>query len=110
MAKESTLDKQRIKAMKEGRDKKAHEHFVQYAPVWLVAEEPLLNRDTLYFNVVFQHPQYGWVNRHYAYDVVTDVLYHKGQQSIDEETALDIQTKDPYIKAAGFNSVQAYGG
>lgn len=110
MAKESTVDKQRIKAMKEARDQKAHEHFVQYAPVWLVTEEPALGIDTLYFNVVFHHPQYGWVNRRYAYDVVTDVLYHKGQQLVDEETALDIQAKEPYVKATNFNSVQAYGG
>ena len=110
MAKESTIEKQRIKAMKEGRDKKAHEHFVQYAPVWLVTEEPALNIDTLYFNIVFRHPQYAYVNRRYAYDVVTDVLYHKGQQLIDEEKALEIQTKEPHIKASNINSVQAYGG
>lgn len=110
MAKESTIDKQRIKAMKEGRDKKAYEHFVQYAPVWLVTEEPALTIDTLYFNIVFYYPQYGWVNRRYAYDVISDVLYHKGQQLIDEEKALEIQTKEPYIKASNINSVEAYGG
>jgi hypothetical protein len=110
MAKQSNLEKQRVNEMKTGRDKKVHEHLLQYAPVWLVKEEPVLDRDALYFNVVFLHPTYGWVNRHYSYDVVTDVLYHSGQQLVIEDDALEIQATEPYITASGINTVQSYGG
>lgn len=102
---------ERIQIIREGRDAKAHNHFLQYAPVWLVDDTPLPDKDGIMFEIVFLHPNYGWVNRRYFYDAVTDVLYHKGQKMVDEEETIEIQTtQDPYIERPGINTVLSYGG
>ncbi|MCB9435740.1 MAG: hypothetical protein H6673_01945 [Anaerolineales bacterium] len=98
---------QKIAAM---RDQKAREHLSQYAPLWLVAEKPIPNEDAIQFNVVFYHPRYGWVNRRYRYDAFADVLYHKGQTRMDEDEAIAVQEKEPYILAPSINTVDSYGG
>lgn len=98
---------QKIAAM---RDQKAREHLSQYAPLWLVDEKPIPNEDAIQFNVVFYHPRYGWVNRRYRYDAFADVLYHKGQTRMDEDEAIAVQEKDPYILAPSMNTVDSYGG
>lgn len=98
---------QKIAAM---RDQKAREHLSQYAPLWLVDEKPIPNEDALQFNVVFYHPQYGWVNRRYRYDAFADVLYHKGQTRMDEDEAIAVQEKEPYMLAPSNNTVDSYGG
>lgn len=103
-------NEERILEIKARRDKKAHDHFMQYTPVWLVDEEVLNEQDAVVFNVVFLHPRYGWANRRYYYDAFTDVLYQKGQRLLDEAEALDIQSSDPYIEAPGLNTVLSYGG
>lgn len=100
----------RLQRITTRRDAKAKDHLQQYAPVWLADEKLILDEDALQFNVVFYHPQYGWVNRRYRYDEFTDVLYHKGQRIIDEEEALQYQENEPYVKAPIINTVDSYGG
>jgi hypothetical protein len=100
----------RIKRIAAMRDQKAADHLTQYAPVWLVDEKPIPEEDAVQFNVVFLHPRYGWVNRRYRYDAFQDVLYHKGQTLVDEEVALQIQEREPYLKAPAINTINSYGG
>lgn len=92
------------------RDAKAIPHLEQYAPVWIVDEVILLEDEAIQFSAVFQHPQYGWVNRRYRYDGFNNVLYHKGQIAISEDAALAVQQQEPYIAALVSNVPNAYGG
>ncbi len=101
---------EKVEQMRALRDAKAHPHLVQYAPVWLVAEQVIPEEDAILFNVVFVHPYYGWINRRYRYDAFNDVLYHKGQNRISEQEALEIEKTTPYIEAQTINTVNAYGG
>lgn len=99
-----------IAMIKIGRDDKVREHLMQYAPIWLVSERPEPDIDTLYFDVVFLHPYYRWVKRHYAYDYFTDVLHHRGQIQLTEDDILEITAGEPYMEASGSNSIMSYGG
>jgi hypothetical protein len=92
------------------RDVKARPHLEQYAPVWLVEQKYIAEDEAVQFNVVFQHPLYGWVNRRYRYDGFNDVLYHKGQTSLTEDQAVAIQESEPYILATVADIPNAYGG
>lgn len=104
------MSKEQIQKIAAMRDEKVKDHLSQYAPLWLVDEKPIPDEDAIQFNVVFLHPRYGWVNRRYRYDAYTDVLYHKGQTTMDEDEALVIQEKDPYIAAPVINTIESYGG
>ncbi len=102
---------ERIQRMRALRDAKAIPHLQQYAPVWLVSETPLLQHDSLQFNVVFFHPHYGWVNRRYRFDAFNNVLYHQGQTVLSEDEALlNLEERKPYISAETINTVGSYGG
>lgn len=101
---------ERIEVIKAMRLNKATNHLEQYAPIWLVEDKPIPEEDAILFDVVFFHPEYKWVSRRYRYDAFQDVLYQKGQRSIDEETALEIQEQPPFISAPMINSVDSYGG
>jgi hypothetical protein len=101
---------EKIKLMREARDAKVRTHLEQYAPVWLVRDEPQPEEESLLFDVVFLHPRHSWVNRRYRYDAFTDVLYYAGQIPISEELALTIQEQPPYIPAEVVNTVNSYGG
>ena len=101
-------EKKRI--MRQKRDAKVVDHFSQYAPVWLVDEQFELDEDAIQFEVVFFHSLYGWVKRRYRYDSYQNVLYHMGQNAIDEESTYDLQNEDPYISAEFVNTVDSYGG
>ncbi len=102
---------EKIERMREFRDRKAIPHLEQYAPVWIVNEEPIPDEETIRFNVVFYHPRYGWVNRRYRYDAFDNVLYHMGQRKIEEDDALyNLTEKPPYITAETINTVDSYGG
>lgn len=98
------------------RDAKAKPHLEQYAPVWIVDEQVLLEEEAIQFNVVFQHPTAGlgsrpsWVNRRYRYDGFNDVLYHKGQKLMEEENVVEITEKEPYISAIVTDVPNSYGG
>lgn len=92
------------------RDEKTKPHLEQYAPVWLVSEAVIAEDEAVQFNVVFQHNRYGWVNRRYRYDGFNDVLYHKGQRTLSEEEALEVQENEPYINPVVSNIPNAYGG
>jgi hypothetical protein len=92
------------------RDEKVRHHLEQYAPVWIVDEKIIMEDESVQFNVVFQHNLYGWVNRRYRYDGFNDVLYHKGQTVLSEDTAVVIQETDPYINANVTDIPNAYGG
>lgn len=92
------------------RDKKVKPHLEQYAPVWIVDEKIILKDEAIQFNVVFQHNLYGWVNRRYRYDGFNDVLYHKGQTKVSEDTILSIQEKEPWILATVADIPNSYGG
>ena len=92
------------------RDAKALPHLEQYAPVWLVDQKFILEDDAVQFNVIFQHHLYGWVNRRYRYDSFNDVLYHKGQNLVSDEEALDIQETDPWVQVGVADIPNAYGG
>lgn len=96
--------------MRQRRDAKVHDHLLQYAPVWLVDEKILPDKDAVQFDVVFLHPKYGWLKRRYFYDSYNDVLYHKGQVPIDEEETFDLQAQEPYVRAEVVNTVNSYGG
>lgn len=104
------MSNEQIKKIAAMRDQKAKDHLSQYAPLWLVDEKPIPSEDALQFNVIFLHPRYGWVNRRYRYDAYTDVLYHKGQTTVDEDEALAVQEKTPYLLAPATNTVDSYGG
>jgi hypothetical protein len=96
--------------LQQQRDAKAIPHLSQYAPVWIVDEKVIEEDEALQFNVIFQHNLYGWVNRRYRFDGFNNVLYHKGQNQVSEDVALDIQSKDPYIVAQVSDIPNAYGG
>lgn len=100
----------KVKRLRALRDAKVRPHLEQYAPVWLLNEVAMPKDDALMFNVVFYHPRYGWVNRRYRYDAFNDVLYHKGQNLITEEKALDLEEQLPYLDADMINTVNSYGG
>ena len=92
------------------RDAKAIPHLEQYAPVWIVDEQYILSDQAVQFEVVFQHPYYGWVNRRYRYDGFNEVIYHKGQVAVAESDVLAIQEKEPYIATTVTDMPNAYGG
>lgn len=103
-------DKEKLTWMRARRDTKAKPHLEQYAPVWIVEEMPVVKDDTLFFNVAFYHPYYGWVNRRYRFDAFNSVLYHQGQTRFDETAALALFEKEPYLTADMINTVGSYGG
>lgn len=92
------------------RDAKAIPHLEQYAPVWIVDETLIPEDESVQFNVVFQHHLYGWVNRRYRFDAFNDVLYHKGQNTVSLDEALEIQEKEPYIVPSVADMPNSYGG
>jgi len=92
------------------RDAKALPHLEQYAPVWITDQVVFPEDESIQFHAVFHHHRYGWVSRRYRYDGFNDVLYHKGQTSIDEDDAVDIQEEEPYITAIVTDIPNAYGG
>ncbi len=92
------------------RNAKAIPHIEQYAPVWLVDEQIFIEDEAVQFNVIFQHQLYGWVNRRYRYDAFNDVLYHKGQNMVKDEQAIDIQETDPWIVTTVADVPNSYGG
>jgi hypothetical protein len=102
--------RQKRKIMRQRRDEKARPHLEQYAPVWLVDEVFIDEKDLLQFDVVFYHSRYGWVNRRYQFDTFNSVLYHRGQTTISEDEALALEDKAPYISAEAINTVDSYGG
>lgn len=98
------------------RDEKVKPHLEQYAPVWIVDEIVMLEDEAIQFNAVFMHQTAGleerpaWISRRYRYDAFNNTLYHKGQTLLDEETAIEIQEKVPYIDASITDIPNAYGG
>ncbi len=94
----------------EKRDAKVIPHVKQYAPVWLVDQLMVPEDDAVQFNVVFQHHLYGWVNRRYKYDSFNDVLYHKGQNSVSDDDALEIQESEPWVSVIVADIPNSYGG
>ncbi len=98
------------KTLLQNRDVKAIPHIQQYAPVWIVDQLIIKDDEAVQFNVVFQHPLYGWVNRRYRFDGFNNVLYHKGQTLISEDEALEIQETEPYISALVTDIPNSYGG
>ena len=92
------------------RDDATRHHLEQYAPVWIVDQKIIEEDEAVQFNVVFQHKLYGWVNRRYRYDGFNDVLYHKGQNTIKEIEAVDVQSADPYIAVVVNDIPNSYGG
>ncbi|MFP4321303.1 MAG: hypothetical protein ACLFTK_02515 [Anaerolineales bacterium] len=96
--------------IRQKRDAKARDHLAQYAPVWLVDEDFVLDEDSMRFEVVFFHPRYQWLRRRYYFDAYNNVLHHKGQVRLDEGDTYDIQAQAPYISADVLNTVDSYGG
>jgi hypothetical protein len=92
------------------RDAKAIDHLKQYAPVWLTEEKIIEEDEAVQFNVVFQHTSYGWVSRRYRFDGFNNVLYHKGQNILSEDKALEIEEQEPFIAAQVADIPNAYGG
>ncbi|MFN8529645.1 MAG: hypothetical protein U0670_13630 [Anaerolineae bacterium] len=99
-----------VQALLKKRDEKVRSHLDQYAPVWIVDEKIIAEDEAVQFNVVFQHKLYGWVNRRYRFDGFNEVLYHKGQQTIGEDAALEVQSKEPYLAAVSNDVPGSYGG
>jgi hypothetical protein len=96
--------------LRDKRDAKAKPHLEQYAPVWIIAEKIILEDEAIQFNVMFEHPEYGWVNRRYRYDGFNDVLYHKGQTLMNENEVLPNQDKEPYVAVTVADIPNSYGG
>jgi hypothetical protein len=96
--------------LRDKRDLKAKPHLDQYAPVWIINEKILLDDEAIQFNVMFEHPDYGWVNRRYRYDGFNDVLYHKGQVLMNEADVLPVQATEPYIAVVVTDIPNSYGG
>jgi hypothetical protein len=92
------------------RDAKAKAHLEQYAPVWIIDEKFILDEDAIQFNVMFQHGQYGWVNRRYRYDGFNNVLYHKGQTLMPEAEVIAVVDREPYLEALVTDIPNSYGG
>ncbi len=92
------------------RDAKARPHLKQYAPVWMMQEDFILDDESVRFSVMFYHPKYNWVTRRYRYDAYNDVLYYLGELLLDEDKALDIESTEPYISAEAINTIDSYGG
>ncbi len=92
------------------RDAKTKPHLEQFAPVWLVEQKIILEDEAVQFNVVFQHNEYGWVNRRYRFDGFNQVLYHKGQSILSEDQVLKVQESEPYISTVSTDIPNAYGG
>ncbi len=86
-----------LEQVKELRDIKIHEMLQGLAPIWLVKEEFRPREDSLIFDLVFQDPSYGWMNRHFKYDAFSDVLYHLGWRLLSEDETLSIQAQEPYL-------------
>lgn len=81
----------------EMRDAKVRPVMEGLAPVWLVHEEFRPKEDALLFNLVFQDPSYGWMNRRYKFDAFNDVLYHMGWRLLSEDETLTVQEGEPFI-------------
>lgn len=96
--------------MREKRDAKVRDHLLQYAPVWIVKEDFVIDEDAIMFEVVFLHPQYDWMKRRYRFDSYNNVLYHMGQTPFPEEQAYEIQQNPPYLETTSQNTVNSYGG
>jgi hypothetical protein len=92
------------------RDAKAKPHLDQYAPVWLVDQQPIPADEAVLFDVVFQHNLYGWVQRRYRFDAFNNVLYYKGQTILSDDDVQRIQAHEPYISMAVTDLPNAYGG
>ena len=93
------------------RDTKAKPHLEQYAPVWIIEEKVIEEDEAVQFNVLFQHNLYGWVNRRYRFDAFNNVLYHKGQTNVDEDSALEVTLdNEPYLPATVTDIPNSYGG
>jgi hypothetical protein len=87
--------------IRERRDRKMKPILEPFVPIWLVAERVVAEEDAVLFNVVFQDPAYGWLNRRYRYDAFNDVLYHMGERRISEAEVLVIQQQEPYLNGGG---------
>jgi hypothetical protein len=96
--------------LRNDRDARAIPHLEQYAPVWIIDEQIIDKDEALQFHVVFFRHLYGWVNRRYRYDGFANVLYHKGQKTISEDEAVQIQEQEPYINPTVADLPNAYGG
>lgn len=92
------------------RDEKAIPHLEQYAPVWIIDEKFIEEDEAVQFNAVFRHNLYQWVSRRYRYDGFNNVLYHKGQQLLQEDEVLEIQEQEPYLTRTVTDIPNAYGG
>jgi hypothetical protein len=106
--KEAAMDAEQV--ILQRRDAKVIPHIEQYAPVWLIEQQFFVDDEAVQFNVIFQHPLYGWVNRRYRYDAFNDVLYHKGQNLVSDEEAMDIQETAPWIATITTDIPNSYGG
>jgi len=103
-------DAEKTQTMLQKRNAKVQNHLAQYAPIWLVQEEIILDEDTIQFEVVFLHPRYQWVRRRYRYDFYNDTLYQLGQVAVDEGDTFDLQNQEPFISTEVMNTVNSYGG
>ena len=92
------------------RDSKAKPHLIQYAPVWLATETEIPEDEAIQFSVIFQHKDYGWVNRRYRYDGFNNVLYYRGQIVISEDETFKVQEESPYIPTLIADVPNSYGG
>ncbi len=110
MEAQTTDRTQALAVLRAHRDAKAKPHLKQYAPVWMVQEDPILEDDSIRFSVVFFHPMYSWVTRRYRFDAYNDVLYYLGEMLLDEDKALEFESTEPYISAEAINTLDSYGG
>ena len=102
------MDAQKILLM---RDERVRSHLEQYAPVWLVSQQVAPEEDSATFEVVFQTPYYGWVNRRYRFDAFNNVLYYLGETVVPEEQVVQLQEQQhPYLEVDVSDIPASYGG
>jgi hypothetical protein len=79
------------------RDQKVGDALREIAPIWLINDTYRPDEESLLFDLVYLHSEYGWVQQRFKYDAFNNVLYHMGILRLTEVKALEVQERDPYL-------------
>jgi hypothetical protein len=80
------------------RDDKIRHAMNGVTPLWLIHDDYRAPEESFFFDLVYQHSIYGWIQQRFKYDAFNDVLYHFGQSALNEADALAVQDTPPYIE------------
>ncbi len=79
------------------RDQKVLTTLGEIGPLWLINDVYRPLEESLLFDLVYAHSEYGWVQQRFKFDAFNNVLYHMGVTRLTEAKALEIQEGDPYL-------------